>query len=69
MNTLQIEDKKLKRQLTELLEQRFNGDTDKMLQELLRVYISHLKRLNYSGILAWGKDGVTYQRELRREWQ
>lgn len=28
MNTPQIEDKKLKRQLMELLEQRFNGDTD-----------------------------------------
>ncbi len=29
--------------------------------------MAQLNRLKYSGILKWEKDGLTYQKELRRE--
>jgi hypothetical protein len=69
MLTLQIQDHTLEKQLTELLQQKFNGNPEKMLQELVRTYTAQLNRLKYSGILKWGKDGLTFQKEIRSEWQ
>jgi hypothetical protein len=69
MLTLQIQDRALEKQLTELLQQKFNGNSEKMLQELVRSYTAQLNRLKYSGILKWEKDGLTFQKEVRSEWQ
>ncbi len=69
MLTLQIQDRILEKQLTELLQQKFNGNPEKMLQELVRTYTAQLNRLKYSGILKWEKDGLTFQKEIRSEWQ
>jgi hypothetical protein len=69
MLTLQIHDQYLEKRLTELLNQRFNGNSEKMLYEFVWVYTSQLNRLKYSGILKWEKDGVAFQRETRDEWQ
>lgn len=68
MLTLQIQDRTLEKQLTELLQQKFNGNSEKMLQELVRTYTAQLNRLKYSGILKWEKDGLTFQKEIRSEW-
>ena len=68
MLTLQIQDRTLEKQLTELLQQKFNGNSDKMLQELIKTYTVQLNRLKYSGILKWEKDGLTFQKEIRSEW-
>ena len=69
MLTLQIQDRTLEKQLRELLQQKFNGNSEKMLQELVRTYTAQLNRLKYSGILKWNKDGLTFQKEIRSEWQ
>ncbi len=69
MLTLQIQDRTLEKQLTELLQQKFHGNSDKMLQELVKSYTAQLNRLKYSGILKWEKDGLTFQKEIRSEWQ
>jgi len=69
MLTLQIQDDKLEKQLTELLQQKFNGNSEKMLQELLKTYLAQLNRLKYSGILKWDRDGLAFQKEIRSEWQ
>jgi hypothetical protein len=69
MLTLQIQDRSLEKQLTELLQQKFNGNSEKMLQELVKSYTAQLNRLKYSGILKWEKDGLTFQKEIRSEWQ
>lgn len=69
MFTLQIHDRVLEKQLTELLQQKFNGNSEKMLQELVKTYTSQLNRLKYSGILKWEKDGLTFQKEIRSEWE
>ncbi len=68
MLTLHIQDHTLEKQLTELLQQKFNGNSEKMLQELVRTYLAQLNRLKYSGILKWEKDGLTFQKEIRSEW-
>jgi len=69
MLTLQIEDQVLAKQLTEILQQKFNGNAEEMLQAFARTYMVQLERLNYSGILKWEKDGLAFQKELRSEWQ
>ncbi|GIK38788.1 MAG: hypothetical protein BroJett011_26210 [Chloroflexota bacterium] len=69
MLTLQIQDRTLEKQITELLQQKFNGNSEKMLQELIRTYTAQLNRLQYSGILKWEKDGLIFQKEIRSEWQ
>lgn len=69
MLTLQIHDQALAEQLTDLLNQRFDGNLEKMLEELIRLYTAQLNRLQYSGILTWEKDGLTYQKEIRSEWR
>ena len=69
MLTLQIDDRALEKQFTELLQQKFNGNAEKMLEELIRIYTAQLNRLKYSGILKWNKDGLTFQKEIRSEWQ
>ena len=69
MFTLQIHDRVLEKQLTELLQQKFNGNSEEMLQELVKTYTSQLNRLKYSGILKWEKDGLTFQKEVRSEWE
>jgi len=61
MLTLQVQDRTLEKQLTELLQQKFNGNAEKMLQELVKTYTAQLNRLKYSGILKWEKDGLTFQ--------
>jgi hypothetical protein len=68
MLTLQIKNHALEKQLTELLQQKFNGDSDEMLQELIKTYTTQLDRLKYSGILKWGKDGLAFQKEIRNDW-
>lgn len=67
MLTLQIRDRALEKELNDLLQQKFNGDTEKMLHELIKLYSSQLTRLNYSGILKWEKDGLAFQKEIRSE--
>jgi hypothetical protein len=69
MLTLQIQDRALEKELNDLLQQKFNGNAEKMLQELIKLYTSQLNRLNYSGILKWEKDGLTFQKEIRSEWR
>ena len=69
MLTIKVKDNKLEKQLTELLHEKFRGDTDKMMQTLIESYASQLERLNYSGILTWNKDGLAYQQEIRSEWE
>jgi len=69
MLTIQIHDIKLEEQLAELLNRKFGGNPEKMLQELLDSYLLQLGRLKYSGILEWEKDGLTYQKEIRSEWR
>lgn len=69
MLTLQIQDRTLEKQIADLLQQSFDGNSDKMLQELLKSYTSQLDRLKYSGILNWQMDGLTFQKEVRSEWQ
>ncbi len=69
MLTLQIQDRTLEKQLTELLQQKFHGNSEEMLQELVKSYTAQLNRLKYSGILKWEKDGLTFQKEIRSEWQ
>jgi len=69
MLTLHIKDQLLEKQLTELLQQKFKGNSDEMLQELVKTYTAQLNRLKYSGILKWEKDGLTFQKEIRKEWQ
>jgi hypothetical protein len=68
MLTLKIQDQTLQKQITELLDKKFNGNPDEMLQELVRTYTTQLNRLKYSGILKWEKDGLTFQKDLRHEW-
>ncbi len=65
MLTLQIQDRTLEKQLTELLQQKFDGNSEKMLQALMKTYTAQLNRLKYSGILKWEKDGLTFQKEIR----
>ena len=67
MLILRIKDHTLEKQFTELLQQKFNGDSDEMLQEFVKTYTAQLERLKYSGILKWEKDGLTFQKELRAE--
>lgn len=69
MITLQIRNQALEKQLTDLMNDRFNGDLEKMLQELIRLYTPQLNRLKYSGILTWEKDGLAFQKEVRSEWR
>ncbi len=69
MLTLKIRDHTLEQQLTELLHEKFNGNPEKMLQELVRLYMSQLNRAKFSGILKWKKDGLVFQKEIRSEWQ
>ena len=68
MLTIQIQDDALEKELSDLLEQKFGGDTERMLQELIRFYSAQNNRLKYSGILQWEKDGLEYQKEVRSEW-
>jgi hypothetical protein len=67
MLTLQIDDRALEKQFTELLQQKFNGNAEQMLEALIRTYTAQLNRLKYSGILKWNKDGLTFQKEIRSE--
>ncbi|GIK58248.1 MAG: hypothetical protein HND44_11275 [Chloroflexi bacterium] len=69
MLTIQIQDRALEKQITDLLQQSFDGNSDKMLQELLKSYTEQLNRLKYSGILNWQTDGLAFQKEVRSEWQ
>lgn len=69
MLTLQIHDQTLQKQLTDLLNEKFDGDPEKMLSELIHLYRSQLNRLQYSGILKWEKDGLAFQKEIRSEWR
>ncbi|MEZ4512218.1 MAG: hypothetical protein R3C62_10095 [Chloroflexota bacterium] len=69
MLILQIQNHTLEQQLTELLQQKFNGNADKMLPELVKSYATQLNRLEYSGVLKWEKDGLAFQKEIRHEWQ
>lgn len=69
MFTLQIQDHILEEQMIELLQQTFKGNSERMLQELVKTYLSQHNRLKYSGILKWEKDGLAFQKEIRSEWQ
>jgi hypothetical protein len=69
MLTLQVNDRTLEKQLTELLQQKFNGDPEKMLEEFIRLYSAQVNRLKYSGMLQWTSDGLTFQKEIRSEWR
>lgn len=68
MLTLEIHDRTLVQQVTELLQGRFEGDVDRMVAELLRLYGERLERMNFSGALQWPEDGLNYQRRVRNEW-
>lgn len=69
MLTLEIHDHSLQKKLTDLLNQEFKGDPERMMDELLRLYQTRMSRMKYSGILKWGQDGLTYQQGLRDEWE
>lgn len=68
MVTLEVQDKTLEKQLTELLDQQFKGNVETMLRELVEVYTTQRNRLKYSGILHWPQDPLTYQKGIRSEW-
>lgn len=68
MFTFQISDKVLEQQLTDLLAQQFDGDIEAMMRELVQLYLTRLQRLNYSGIIHWPEDPLTYQKEVRGDW-
>ena len=51
MLTLEIHDRTLIDRVTDLLQNRFGGDPERMLAELLRLYGERLSRLEYSGRL------------------
>lgn len=67
MLTLQVQSPSLAQQLAELLEQRFNGNSEEMLKEFVQAYQMQLERLRFSGILQWEQDGLAYQQEIRLE--
>lgn len=69
MLTLEIKDQTLEKQLIDLLQHRFDGDSEKMLLTLMSSYTAQRDRLKYSGILKWEKDGLAFQKEVRGEWQ
>ena len=69
MLTLQVNDQALEKELSEILHQKFNSNSDAMLQALVKLYHSQLSRMQYSGILKWDKDGLAYQKEIRSDWQ
>ena len=62
---IEIHDHALVERLTELLQKRFDGDPDRMLAELLRLYSDRLSRLDYSGRIQWPGDALEYQHEVR----
>jgi len=68
MLTLEIHDRALIEKLTELLQKRFGGDSERMVAELVRLYDDRLSRLDYSGRIQWPSDALQYQREVRSEW-
>ena len=68
MLTLEIHDRALIEKLTELLQKRFGGDSERMVAELVRLYDDRLSRLDYSGRVQWPSDALQYQREGRSEW-
>jgi hypothetical protein len=68
MLTLQVQDRILEKQIVDLLQQKFEGNSEKMLQALLKSYTTQLNRLKYSGILKWDQDGLAVQKEVRSEW-
>lgn len=69
MLTLEIHDRALIDNLTDLLQKRFGGDPERMLAELLRLYNDRLSRLDYSGRVQWPTDALNYQHEARSEWR
>lgn len=69
MLTLKIQDQTLEKQLTDLLQYRFDGNSEKMLQALMSSYTAQRDRLKYSGILKWEKDALAFQKEVRGEWE
>lgn len=69
MLTLQVNDHALEKELSEILHQKFNNNSEAMLQALVKLYQSQLNRMQYSGILKWDEDGLAYQKEIRRDWQ
>ena len=68
MLTLEIHDRTLIDRLTDLLQNRFGGDPERMLAELLRLYGERLSRLEYSGRLRWPTDALQYQQQARDDW-
>lgn len=66
--TLEIHDRTLAEKLTDLLQNRFDGDPERMMAELVRFYSDRLERLQYSGRVQWPVDGLKYQRQIRNEW-
>lgn len=68
MLTLEIHDRALINRVTDLLQNRFGGDPERMLAELLHLYGERLSRLDYSGRVHWPIDGLTYQQQARDEW-
>jgi len=68
MLTLELHDRALVDKVIDLLQKRFDGDPERMMAELLRLYGERLSRLEYSGRLRWPQDGLDYQREVRGEW-
>lgn len=68
MLTIEIHDRTVIEKVTELLQKRFGGDSDRMLAELINLYNERLSRLDYSGRLQWPIDPLDYQHEARREW-
>jgi hypothetical protein len=68
MLTLEIHDRTLIDRLTDLLQNRFGGDPERMLAELLRLYGERLSRLEYSGRLSWPTDALHYQQQARDDW-
>ena len=53
MLTLTVKDQSLQKELNTLLNEHFDGDSEKMLQELVQFYALRLERLLFSGFLAW----------------
>ena len=69
MLTLQIENRALEKDLNAILQEKFNGNAEEMLQELIKLYTLQLNRLRYSGILKWKQDGLIFQKAIRSEWR
>lgn len=68
MLVIKVSDATLERELHTLLQFQFDGDVERMLQQLVEAYTAKKHRLQYSGVLKWPVDALAYQKDMRHDW-